>query len=60
MGYNFNIRQESHPTFLHPDGLPEDENPYITEWGLILPGITTAHFELEALKNYVSKASPEE
>ena len=60
MSYNFEIRHETHSTFLHPDGLPEDDNPYITEWGLVLPGIVSARFELDAFKDYVANATKEE
>jgi len=60
MGYDFNVRQESYSTFLHPDGLPEDTQPYVTNWGLILPGIITSKFELEVFKDYVQNISEKE
>lgn len=53
MGYPFGARQERRPTFLHPGGLPDDTAPFITRFGLELPGIKIARFELRALKRYV-------
>jgi hypothetical protein len=49
MGYPFGERQEQHPTFLHPGGLPNDPNPFITRFGLKLPGFITAKIELDDL-----------
>jgi hypothetical protein len=60
MPYNLQARQESHPTFLHPNGLPEDPAPYVTGWGLILPGVITSTVELEDLIDYVQDLSAKE
>jgi len=60
MGYDFDIRQESYSTFLHPNGLPLDPEPYVTEWGLILPGLITARYELDCLMSYIKNVFREE
>lgn len=53
MSYPFGVRQESHPTFLHPDGLPIVGEDYITRVGLELPSVITSRFELRALYDYI-------
>lgn len=62
MSYPFGVRQESHPTFLHPDGLPVIGNDYVTRTGLELPSVATSRFELSALYVYVKchTSSPEQ
>lgn len=49
MSYDNSLRRETLPTFLDTVGLPIDDNPYITHYGLILPGIKTSVHELLAL-----------
>lgn len=53
MSFNFGVRQEQHPTFLHPNGIPIESEPYVTRFGLELPGIISSQFELDALYKYI-------
>jgi hypothetical protein len=54
MAYPFGVRQERRPTFLHPDGLLDDPSPFVTRFGLELPGIITSRFELDALQEFIN------
>ncbi|MFO0882320.1 MAG: HNH endonuclease [Candidatus Saccharimonadales bacterium] len=60
MSYPFGVRQESHPTFLHPEGLPVVGEDYIAPVGLHLPSTQTSTFELDALFAFVeaNEATP--
>lgn len=53
MSYPIGKKQEDIPTFLHPEGIPIDTKPYVTDFGLELPGIKSAYFELFALYNFI-------
>lgn len=62
MTYPHGVRQETHPTFLHPNGIAVKGEPFVTDTQLELPSVETSIFELCALYEYVKShdSTPEQ
>jgi len=58
MSYPFGMRQELHPTFLHPDGIPTLGEDYVAPVGLRLPSVQTSTFELQELFRHIETNEP--